>query len=75
MECPVCGADVEQIPSGVGRIGIVCRVCGEYDVETAVIAAGQWRTLQPEQRRDILDEAKRSAQPGTPPLIRSYLLD
>jgi hypothetical protein len=75
MDCVVCGADAEQIPSGVGRIGIVCRVCGEYDVETAVIAAGQWRSLEPEQRRDILDEAKRSAQPGTRPLIQSYLLE
>jgi hypothetical protein len=75
MECLVCGADAEQIQSGVGRIGIVCRVCGEYDVETAVVAAGQWRTLEPEQRRDILDKAKRSAQQGTRPLIGSYLLD
>jgi hypothetical protein len=75
MECLVCGTDAEQIPSGVGRIDIVCRVCGEYDVETAVLAAGQWRTLEPEQRRDILDKAKRSAQEGTRPLIRSYLLD
>jgi hypothetical protein len=75
MECLVCGADAVQIPSGVGRIGIVCRVCGEYDVETAVIAAGQWRRLAPEQRHDIFDKAKRSARPGTRPLIRPYLLD
>jgi hypothetical protein len=75
MECLVCGAHAEQILSGVGRIGIVCRVCGEYDVETAVIATGQWRRYELEQRRDILDKAKRSAEPGTRPLIRSYLLD
>jgi hypothetical protein len=75
MECLVCGADAEQIPSGVGRIGIVCRACGEHDVETAVIATGQWRRLEPEQRRDILDKAKHSTQPGARPLIRPYLLD
>jgi hypothetical protein len=75
MECAVCSADAKQIPSGVGRIGIVCRVCGEYDVETAVIATRQWRTAESEQRRDILEKAKRSAQPGTRPLIRPYLLD
>ena len=75
MECPVCGADAKQIPSGVGRIGIVCRVCGEYDAETAVIATGQWRTLESEQRRDVLDKAKRSAQAGIRPLIQPYLLD
>jgi hypothetical protein len=74
MEYLVCGADAEQILSGVGCIGIVCRGCGEY-VETAVITAGQWRILEPEQRRDILDKAKRSTQPGTRPLIRPYLLD
>jgi hypothetical protein len=67
MECLVCGADAEQIPSGVGRIGIVCWVCGEYDVETAVVAAGQWRTLEPEQRRHILDEAKRFGPAGHSP--------
>jgi hypothetical protein len=76
MECLVCGhAGAEQIPPGVGRIGIACRVCGEYDVETAVIAAGQWQSFEPDRRRDILDKAKRWAQQGTRPLIRSYLLD
>ena len=75
MECLVCGADAGQIPASIGRLGVVCPVFGEYDIETAVIAAGQWRTLEPEQRRDILDKAKRSAQPGTRPLIRPYFLD
>ena len=75
MECLVCGADAGQIPASIGRLGVVCPVFGEYDIETAVIAAGQWRTLEPEQRRDILDKAKRSAQQGARPLIGSYLLD
>jgi hypothetical protein len=75
MECPVCGGVAQQIPSSAGRIGVVCWVCGEYDVESAVIASGQLRSLEPEQRRDVLDTAKRSSQPGTRPLIRPYLLD
>jgi hypothetical protein len=74
MECLVCGGDAEQILSRAGRIGVACRVCGEYELETAVITSGQWRSLEPKRRRDILDEAKRSAQPGARPLIRPYLL-
>jgi hypothetical protein len=75
MECLVCGADAEQIEATIGRMGVVCPVCGEYDVESAIIAAGQLRRLEPKQRRDVLDKAKRSAQPGARPLIRPYLLD
>jgi hypothetical protein len=74
MKCLVCGADAERTPDGIGGTGIVCPVCGTYDIENAVIAAGQLRELVPEERSEILEKAKRSAQPGTRPLIRPFLL-
>ena len=75
MNCLVCGVEAEQIAANaVNRVSIHCPKCGEYDVETAVIAAGQWQRLAPERRRDVLDQAKRSAAMGARPLIRPYLL-
>jgi hypothetical protein len=74
MRCLVCGSDAEQILARIGSTGVVCAVCGIYDIENAVIAAGQLPGLEPEQRRSVLDRAKRSAPTGARPLIRPYLL-
>lgn len=74
MECFVCGANAEKIATTIEAVSIVCPVCGEYDVSSSAIAAGQMEKLEPEQRRDALVEAKRSAQPGTRPMIDTYLL-
>jgi hypothetical protein len=74
MRCLVCGADAEQIPVRIGSMGVACPTCGEYEIENAVIAAGQVRRLEPEQRRDVLDRAKRSAPTRARPLIRPFLL-
>jgi hypothetical protein len=38
------------------------------------IGTGQMETLKPEQRRDALEQAKRSAQPGDRPMITTHLL-
>src|SRR5712671_3018001 len=74
MDCPICGANAEQIPTTVDDVSIVCPTCGEYDVASAVLATGQLQKLEPEQRRDALDQAKRSAHPGARPMITDYLL-
>jgi len=74
MDCLVCGANAEHIPTTISGVSIRCPRCGEYDVERAVIASGQFQKLEPEQRRDVLDKAKRSAPPGARPLIRPFLL-
>jgi hypothetical protein len=75
MNCPVCGANAHQIPTTTaGIMCIACSTCGEYDVSTSVIATGQLQNLEPEQRRDVLDKGKRSAQPGARPMITTYLL-
>jgi hypothetical protein len=74
MNCLVCGAKAEEIAVTIDVVSIFCPVCGEYDVSSSAIATGQMEKLEPEQRRDALDEAKRSAQPGARPMIATYLL-
>jgi hypothetical protein len=74
MNCPVCGANTEEISSTAEGLSIVCSTCGEYDISSAVLGAEQWQRLELEQRCDVLDEAKRSAQPNAHPVIAASLL-
>jgi hypothetical protein len=74
MNCHVCGANAEQIATTIDAATIDCPTCGEYDVASSVIATGQLQALEPERRRDVLDKAKLSAQPGARPVITTYLL-
>jgi hypothetical protein len=74
MKCFVCGANAEKIATTIDAASILCPVCGEYDVSSSAIVTGQMEKLEPGQRRDALLQAKRSAQPGTRPMIDIYLL-
>ncbi len=74
MSCPVCGANAEQITSTIDGVSIVCPMCGEYDISSSVLTTEQWQRLEPEERCDLLDEAKRSAQPGARPMITINLI-
>ena len=74
MKCLVCGAGAEQIAATIDVVSILCPACGEYDVSSSTIATGQMKELSAEQRREASDQAKRSAQPGTRPMITTYLL-
>jgi hypothetical protein len=74
MDCPICGAIAEQIQTTIDSVTIVCPMCGEFEVASSVIATGQLRKLEPDQRGDVLDRARRSAQPGARPVITLYLL-
>jgi hypothetical protein len=74
MNCLICGANAEQIQATIDAVSIACPMCGEYDVSSSVITTGQWQRLEPEERHDALDQAKRSAPPGTCPMITTYLL-
>jgi hypothetical protein len=74
MDCPICGAIAERIRTTIDGVSIVCPMCGEFDVASSVMATGQLRKLDLEQRGDVLDKARRSAQPGARPVITPYLL-
>jgi hypothetical protein len=74
MDCPVCTANAEQIATTIEGMGIICPACGEYDVSNTVLAAENWQRLDPDGRCDVLDDAKRSGQPGVRPAITNDLL-
>jgi hypothetical protein len=73
MDCLICGANAEQVPTTIDDVSIVCPTCGEYDVASAVVATGHLQKLGQEQRRDALDQAKRSAHPGARPMYHRLL--
>src|SRR5258706_5321397 len=74
MDCPICGAIAEQIWTTIAGVTIICPMCGEFDVASSVMATGQLQKLEPDQRGDVLDKARRSAQPCARPVITPYLL-
>jgi len=74
MNCPVCGADAQQILTSIGVTSVICPMCGEYDISNSVIASGQLRGLTLEERGAVLDKARHSALPGDHPMITPYLL-
>ena len=74
MNCLVCGAKAELVDVTIDGVSIACPTCGEYAVSSRAVGSGQFEKLEPEQRRDALDEVKRSAQPGARPMITTYLL-
>src|SRR5229473_2383200 len=74
MDCPVCTANAEQIATAIDGMGIICPTCGEYDVSSSVLAAEDWQRLDPDDRCDVLGDAKRSGQPGARPTITNDLL-
>jgi rubrerythrin len=45
-ECPICGATAQQGSAATQGIAIVCPVCGEYEISTSVLTAGQLRKLE-----------------------------
>jgi hypothetical protein len=74
MDCPICGAIAERIRTTIDGVSIFCPMCGEFDVASSVMATGQLQRLELEQRGDVLDKARRSAEPGVRAVITPYLL-
>jgi hypothetical protein len=72
--CLVCGAKAELIDVTIDGVSFTCPTCGEYAVSNLAIATGQVEKLEPEQRRDALEEANCSAKVGARPMISNYLL-
>jgi predicted RNA-binding Zn-ribbon protein involved in translation (DUF1610 family) len=73
MNCPVCGANAEQLET-TDSVSINCAMCGEYEIARSVLATEQLQRLDPDERCNALDLAKRSAQPGARPVITTYLV-
>jgi hypothetical protein len=75
MDCPVCGADAQDITSQTfdGR-SVRCKSCGVYDISGTVYDLGTLRKLKPEERLFVLNKAKQFAWPGKRPMITTYKL-
>jgi hypothetical protein len=69
MNCPVCGANAEQIAITIDSQTIACPTCGDYEISNLLLATAHWRRLEPANRGALLSEAKRSARPGSHPVI------
>jgi hypothetical protein len=74
MTCPICSANTEQITSAISAVNVVCPMCGEYEISSAVLATEQWQRLGLEERVDVLNKAKALAHPGAPPAITPSLI-
>jgi hypothetical protein len=74
MYCPVCGIDAQEVTTTIDGMSIACTTCGEYEISNVVLATEEWQRLAPDERTDLLNEAKRSTRPGTRPMIASYSL-
>jgi hypothetical protein len=72
MSCPVCGTVICSASTTIDGITIICPTCGEYDISNTVLGSEQWQSLEPEERCNVLFEAKRSAQSGACPVIATY---
>lgn len=63
MECPICAAIADSSATAIDGISVVCHV-REFDVARSVIASGQLQNLALEERANVLNMTRRSAEPG-----------
>ena len=64
MNCPVCGANAEQIAIPIDSQTIACPTCGDYEISNLLLATAHWRRLEPANRGALLSKAKRRPDPG-----------
>jgi hypothetical protein len=73
MQCPVCGALVENItPAGFDGIGVNCPRCGKYQV--ADDALNMLLRRDADGRAEALQKAHKLALPRTTPVINTTYL-
>jgi hypothetical protein len=72
MNCPVCRAPADDISITDDKTSVICTACGEYDISNSILTAEQWLSLDPSDRRDLLENAKCSAESGTRPVIATH---
>ena len=62
MQCPICGAPAKDLIENAEGLSVDCPRCGTYQV-TDPCLNGLLR-LDPEERKQALEGARRSAAPG-----------
>lgn len=74
MQCPICDGLADDLPNTIDGKSIHCSRCGDFDVSGSVYDAGMLQQLDPEERREALENAKRSAAQGKRPMITTHSL-
>ena len=74
MQCPICDGLADDLPNTIDGKSIHCSRCGDFDVSGSVYDAGMLQQLDPEERREVLENAKRSAAQGKRPMITTHSL-
>jgi hypothetical protein len=74
MQCPICDGLADDLPNTIDGKSIHCERCGDFDVSGSVYDAGLLQPLDPQERREALENAKRSAPHGERPMITTYSL-
>jgi hypothetical protein len=74
IDCPVCETPAKHEPITTFNGDMVrCPNCGDYGIARK-LDLNRLRQLQLDERRKVLDRAKRLAKPGQLPKIASYML-
>jgi hypothetical protein len=74
MQCPICDGLADDLPNTIDGKSIHCERCGDFDVTGSVYDTGLLQPLDPEERREALENAKRSAPQGKRPIITTHSL-
>ncbi len=71
-DCPICGAAAKEDDKVSVYRAFHCPSCGDFNISDTVYDTGMLQKLDPDQRRGVLEKAKRAAKQGDAPKITSY---
>jgi len=74
IQCPICDGLAEELPNTIDGKSIHCERCGDFNVSGTVYDPGFLERLDPEERRQALENAKRAASQGKRPMITTNCL-
>jgi hypothetical protein len=74
IQCPICDGLAEDLPNTIDGKSIHCERCDDFDVSGTVYDPGYLERLDPEERRQALENAKLAAPQGKRPMITTTCL-
>jgi hypothetical protein len=71
MECPVCNAParVKKLEKRGDCSEVSCRACAEFEISRSVLKAWKNNNTRKEERKAMLEQAKRRAQGKKPRIL------
>lgn len=74
IQCPICDGLAEDLPNTIDGKSIHCERCDEFDVSGTVYDAAYLEQLDPDERQQALERAKKAALQGKRPMITTSCL-